>query len=77
MTSMLLLSLFALAVSDVSSCRATGSININVSHIQLLGNEWNSSTLQTLASNVAAPSDNANVGNLTGNRMFYANDYMV
>ncbi|EJF66671.1 galactose mutarotase-like protein [Dichomitus squalens LYAD-421 SS1] len=61
----------------VADDQATGSININVSHIQQLGSEWNSPTLQAIASNVAAPGDNANVGNLTGNRMFYANDYMV
>lgn len=58
-------------------CRATGSIDISSSHIQQLGNAWKSQTLQAIASNVAASGHNANVGNLQGNRMFYANDYMV
>ncbi|PIL31993.1 hypothetical protein GSI_06697 [Ganoderma sinense ZZ0214-1] len=61
----------------VADEQATGSIDISSSHIQQLGNAWNSQTLQAVASNVVASGDNANVGNLQGNRMFYANDYMV
>nr|VWO96784.1 Hyaluronate lyase (EC (Hyaluronidase) (HYase) [Ganoderma boninense] len=61
----------------VADEQATGSIDISSSRMQQLANAWNSQTLQTVASNVVASDDNANVGNLQGNRMFYANDYMV
>ncbi|KAI0361657.1 galactose mutarotase-like protein [Trametes cingulata] len=57
--------------------QATASININVTEIQELGRLWNSSILQTVSQSLSQPSKNANAGNITGNRMFYANDYMV
>lgn len=57
--------------------RATGSININITEIQQLGQLWNSSTLLSVYSKLASNSSNANVGNIVGNRMFYDNDYMV
>ncbi|KAI1797880.1 galactose mutarotase-like domain-containing protein [Ganoderma leucocontextum] len=61
----------------VADDQATGSIDISASYIQQLRSEWNSQALQAIASNIAASSDNANIGDLQGNRMFYANDYMV
>ncbi len=57
--------------------RASGSIQVNVSRIQQLGDEWNSDTLKSVAKSLSDSSDSANSGDLTGNRMFYANDYMV
>ncbi|GJE86084.1 polysaccharide lyase family 8 protein [Phanerochaete sordida] len=61
----------------VIDAQATGSININITEIQQLGEEWGSDTLTTVYDRLSSPSDNANVGGLTGNRMFFANDYMV
>ena len=58
-------------------CRATGSIKINVTEIAQLGQEWNSSILTAVAASLSTNSSNANVGSLKGNRMFFANDYMV
>lgn len=59
------------------SCRATGSININITEIQQLGELWDSSTLTTVHDRLSSPSKDANVGGISGNRMFFANDYMV
>lgn len=64
-------------MSLIETARATGSIKINVSEIAQLGEEWDSSTLTTVAASLSKSSDTANVGNLVGNRMFFANDYMV
>ena len=57
--------------------RATGSININISEIAQLGEEWGSSTLTTVATSLSKNSSNANEGNIIGNRMFFTNDYMA
>ncbi|RDX55891.1 galactose mutarotase-like protein [Lentinus brumalis] len=61
----------------VADDQASGSIQVNVSRLQQLGDEWNSDTLKSVAKSLSDSSDNANSGDLTGNRMFYANDYMV
>lgn len=50
---------------------------MNVTQIGELGQLWNSDKLQSIASNLEANDTDANVGSLNGNRMFYANDYMV
>lgn len=57
--------------------RATGSIKINITEIQELGELWDSDILQSVAQSLAQGSEDANAGSITGNRMFYANDYMV
>ncbi|KAI0094643.1 polysaccharide lyase family 8 protein [Irpex rosettiformis] len=61
----------------VIDAQATGSININITEIQQLGQLWNSSTLLSVYSGLSSKSSNANVGSIVGNRMFYDNDYMV
>ncbi|KAI0348044.1 polysaccharide lyase family 8 protein [Trametopsis cervina] len=61
----------------VIDAQATGSININITEISQLGALWNSSTLTSVASALASNSSTANVGDVRGNRMFFANDYMV
>ncbi|EIW64697.1 galactose mutarotase-like protein [Trametes versicolor FP-101664 SS1] len=61
----------------VSDQQATGSININVTEIQELGELWDSDILQTVSQSLAQGSKDANAGSIVGNRMFYANDYMV
>ena len=42
-----------------------------------LGEQWSSSTLTGFTNDLSANTTNANAGKLVGNRMFYANDYMV
>ncbi|KAI0724522.1 polysaccharide lyase family 8 protein [Cerioporus squamosus] len=61
----------------VADDQATGSIQVNVSRIQQLGDEWNSDKLKSVGESLSESSSSANSGNLVGNRMFYANDYMV
>ena len=50
---------------------------MNVSMIGELGQLWGSEKLQNIASGLESSSTDANVGEIKGNRMFYANDYMV
>ena len=57
--------------------RATGSININISQIQELGDLWDSDALEDVYESLASGSDDANAGDIVGNRMFFANDYMA
>ena len=57
--------------------RATGEIHLNLTQIQLLGQLWNSSTLTNVYNDLAKSTTDANAGEMSGNRMFYANDYMV
>ena len=61
----------------MSTSRATGSIKINISQIEELGTLWNSDTLQSVYQSLASSSEDANAGQIRGNRMFYDNDYMV
>ncbi|CDO71536.1 Polysaccharide Lyase Family 8 protein [Trametes cinnabarina] len=57
--------------------QATGSIKINISQIQQLGQLWGSAALESVYESLAESTGDANAGKLEGNRMFDANDYMV
>jgi len=57
--------------------RATGSINLNITEIGQLGQLWNSAIITNFARRLSETGENANAGRLSGNRMFYDNDYMV
>ncbi|KIJ43946.1 polysaccharide lyase family 8 protein [Sphaerobolus stellatus SS14] len=57
--------------------QATASININISEIQQLGSLLPSTALQQVGSDLTDNTGSANVGGLTGNRMFWNSDYMV
>ncbi|OBZ79298.1 Chondroitinase-AC, partial [Grifola frondosa] len=61
----------------VADEQATGSININITEIQQLGEEWDSGNLTSVYNSLIANTTDANVGSINGNRMFYNNDYMV
>ena len=61
----------------MSTSRATGGIKINISQIEELGTLWDSDTLQSVYQSLASSSEDANAGQIHGNRMFYDNDYMV
>ncbi|KAL0071852.1 hypothetical protein AAF712_000774 [Marasmius tenuissimus] len=60
----------------VIDLQATASININLTKVNQLGQEWQSDTLMRFAQ-LSQGSSSSNAGQLVGNRMFYANDYMV
>jgi hypothetical protein len=57
--------------------RATHNININLAKVLELGELWSSASLIDFANSLTPTTPNANAGNLVGNRMFYAEDYMV
>ncbi|KAG5641171.1 hypothetical protein DXG03_005859 [Asterophora parasitica] len=57
--------------------QATGSINVNLSQVQQLGQLWNSNPLISFATSLSAAAHNANAGGLTGHRVFFNNDYVV
>ncbi|OBZ79153.1 Chondroitinase-AC [Grifola frondosa] len=56
---------------------ASSSINTNLTQLQVLGQEWGSDILTNVFDDLSLNTTDANSGNLTGNRMFYANDFMV
>ncbi|KAF8061711.1 polysaccharide lyase family 8 protein [Lyophyllum atratum] len=60
----------------VADLQATSDIRMNVSAAGELGQLWKSKQLTHFADSLSVPS-NVNAGGLTGNRMFYTNDYMV
>ena len=57
--------------------RATGGIGYNITEIIELGSLWGSDTLINAGNSLNEPGNDANVGNILGNKMFYTNDYMV
>lgn len=61
----------------VADNQATASININLTKVEQLGQEWEAPVLVEFAQSLSEPSRSANAGGLTGNRMFFTNDYMV
>ncbi|KAI0068343.1 polysaccharide lyase family 8 protein [Artomyces pyxidatus] len=61
----------------VIDAQATGSLNINLTEIQQLGELWSSSTMTDVYNALVKPTSDANAGELFGNRNFYNNDYMV
>ncbi|KAL5495226.1 hypothetical protein ACEPAI_689 [Sanghuangporus weigelae] len=60
----------------VADDQATASIRMNVTEIAALGDLWESSTLLDVYDTLEKNSTTANVGSISGNRMFYSNDYM-
>lgn len=61
----------------IASTTSSNLLLVNITQIQDLGNEWNSDVLKNAYANLSKNTTNANVGSFTGNKMFYANDYMV
>ncbi|TFY81579.1 hypothetical protein EWM64_g2433 [Hericium alpestre] len=61
----------------VADAQATGSLNLNLTEIQELGQLWQSSTMIDVYNRLISPGSTANAGSLNGNRIFYSNDYMV
>lgn len=63
--------------AEIALNRATASININISQIEELGQLWNSDVLESVYQSLNENTTDADSGKIVGNRMFYANDYMV
>ncbi|EIM89219.1 polysaccharide lyase family 8 protein [Stereum hirsutum FP-91666 SS1] len=61
----------------VADQMATGSLNLNLTEIQQLGELWNSSSMVDVYNALVKNTSDANAGALYGNRNFYSNDYMV
>ena len=57
--------------------RATASIRFNITELTDLGNLWGSDTLINVGDSLSKPGNDANDGDIRGNKMFYTNDYMV
>lgn len=60
-----------------SKRRATGGININLTQVASVGEQWDSNILTDFAQSLSKNISDANAGQLVGNRMFWSNDYMV
>jgi hypothetical protein len=61
----------------LNKCRATSGLKLNLSAILQLGKLWGSTSMIQAYNNFIEPTNDANAGNLVGNRNFYNNDYMV
>ncbi|KAJ7128143.1 polysaccharide lyase family 8 protein [Mycena crocata] len=66
-----------IAFPTADSIQPVASLDLNLTRINSLGNEWGSDTLVDFATKLSQKSTSANAGNLRGNRMFYDNDYMA
>ncbi|KAF8640729.1 hypothetical protein AX17_000381 [Amanita inopinata Kibby_2008] len=53
----------------VTDDQATGSIKINLTEVELLGEQWSSSNLISFAEQLSKNTSNANAGSLIGNRL--------
>jgi hypothetical protein len=53
------------------------TLEVNLTQIQVLGQLWGSTDITNFYNDLAAPGTTVNPGSVVGNRMFYANDYMV
>lgn len=64
-------------LQPLNATRATANLKTNVTQIQELATLWNSPALRQVFNIFNGAAANANLGSVSGNRMFYANDYMV
>ncbi|KAI9456630.1 polysaccharide lyase family 8 protein [Russula earlei] len=61
----------------VIDSQATSGLNLNLSEILQLGEQWAMPSIVQVYNNLVEPTSDANAGRLIGNRNFYSNDYMV
>ena len=57
--------------------RATASLNINLTKVAQLGQQWDNGAISTFASSLSKTQKNVNAGTLKGNKLFYDNDYVA
>lgn len=63
--------------SQIPFHRATENLKTNLTQLQVLAQEWDSQPLLQAFNDLSTTATTANQGNLIGNRMFYANDYII
>ncbi|KAK7055904.1 polysaccharide lyase family 8 protein [Favolaschia claudopus] len=56
---------------------SAATLQINLTQIQELGQLWDSDDITEVYNGLAGNGSTVNTGSIVGNRMFYANDYMV
>ncbi|KAJ7875466.1 polysaccharide lyase family 8 protein [Mycena leptocephala] len=61
----------------VSDKNDAATLEVNLTQIQVLGQLWGSTDITNFYNDLAAPGTTVNPGSVVGNRMFYANDYMI
>ncbi|KAJ6489074.1 polysaccharide lyase family 8 protein [Mycena sanguinolenta] len=61
----------------VSDKNDAATLEFNLTQIQVLGQLWESDDITNFYNDLVGTSTSVNPGSLVGNRMFYANDYMV
>ncbi|KAJ7470969.1 polysaccharide lyase family 8 protein [Mycena latifolia] len=61
----------------VSSNNVAAKLELNLTQIEVLGQLWESDDLTNVFNALNSDGTSVNPGSLVGNRMFYANDYMV
>jgi hypothetical protein len=64
-------------VLPVQDNQATQNLKTNLTQIQVLSDLWGSEVLADVFDTLSSPITDANNGGTVGNRMFFANDYMV
>ncbi|TRM67129.1 polysaccharide lyase family 8 protein [Schizophyllum amplum] len=64
-------------VFPVADNQPTSGIGINITGVAELGRLSGNEVISNVATSLQGDSEGANAGKLDGNRMFYANDYMV
>ncbi|KAI8995601.1 polysaccharide lyase family 8 protein [Trametes punicea] len=66
-----------LMTDPVADNHETANIKTNLTQLQVLAQEWGSDIILNVFNNLSLNTTTANSGNITGNRVFYANDYAV
>ncbi|KAJ7082937.1 polysaccharide lyase family 8 protein [Mycena belliarum] len=61
----------------VATNNVAAKLGINVTQLQVLGKLWDSNEITSVFNGLNSAGGSVNPGSLVGNRMFYANDYMV
>ncbi|KAJ7266529.1 polysaccharide lyase family 8 protein [Mycena rebaudengoi] len=61
----------------IADKNSAATLEMNVTQLQVLGERWGSADITRLFNGLTDNKTSVNPGALVGNRMFYANDYMV
>ncbi|KAJ6578036.1 polysaccharide lyase family 8 protein [Mycena capillaripes] len=61
----------------ISDKNDAATLEVNLTQIQVLGQLWESTDITNFYNDLSANGTTVNPGSVVGNRMFYANDYMI
>jgi len=61
----------------VADGQASAGMLLNLTQINHVGRQWGSEAMIEFSESLSPQADTANAGDISGNRMFYSNDYMV